>query len=244
MLERSQRPLGDEDRRVLQRYRQNDIGTTGFVFTLLAGTGGFLVSFLYLGVFHWGDRDAPFWPIPGFAAIGAAVGFPVDYLSARKREAAAASRWGPVIAVGVVDHIVAEASKAVRLDDNQANTAWFLQVEEDQILCVWHWADDATGRVEVDLIPGSPPTPLKISWTGKKLAPLRPKRKFKRREREPELCEILNGTLEELDALLRRGGPAKREPTGPTPTAPATPSSKLADEVEPLGFYSTSLPTR
>jgi hypothetical protein len=242
MLERSRRPLGDEDRRLLERYRQNAIGTTRFVakYTFLAGAAGLVLGFLWLGIFHWGDRGAAFWPVVALTAAGAAVGFPFDYRRHRRerqdREAAAAAKWDPVIAVGVVEHLVADASKAVRLDDKEANTAWFLQVGEKQILCVWDWADDATERVEIDLIPGSSPTPLKISWTGKKLIPLNPKRKFKRGEREPEQCEILEGTLEELDSLLREGRPVRRAPRANLKAA-VTPSLKLADEVESLGFY-------
>jgi hypothetical protein len=240
MLERYQRPLSDQDRGILERYRQNGIGTIRFDarFTFLGGAAGLLIGFLWLGIFHWGDHGASFWPIVGLVAAGAAVGFPFDHLRARKqrleREAAAAAKWNPVIAVGTVEHLVAEASAAVRIDDNEANTAWFLQVAEKQILCVWDWVDDATEHVEVDLVPGSSPTPLNIAWTGKKLAPLRPKRKFKRGEREPEQCEILAGSLEDLDALLREGRPAKRKPKAEKPT---TSAAKLADDVQPLGFY-------
>lgn len=242
MLERSQRPLGDEDRQLLERYRQNAIGTTRFdaKYTFLAGAAGLVLGFLWLGIFHFGDRGAPFWPIVALTAAGAAVGFPLDYLRHRKqrqdREATAAAKWDPIIAVGVVEHLVGEATKAVRLDDNEANTAWFLQIGEKQILCVWDWADDATERVEIKLVPGSSPTPLKISWTGKKLTPLRPKRKFKRGEREPEQCEVLEGTLEELDDLLREGWAAKRAPKARA-RAEVTPSTKLADDVASLGFY-------
>lgn len=242
MLERSQRPLGDEDRQVLERHRQNAIGTTRFdaKYTFLVGAAGLVLGFLWQGIFHWGDRGAPFWPILALTAAGAAVGFPFDYRrherERRDREAAAAAKWDPIIAVGVVENLVAEASKAIRLDDNEANTAWFLQVGEKQILCVWDWADDATERVEIDLVPGNSPTSLKISWTGKKLAPLRPKRKFKRGEREPEQCEVLAGTLAELDGLLREGRAAKRAPKAKA-KGEVSPSTKLVDDVASLGFY-------
>jgi hypothetical protein len=63
-----------------------------------------------------------------------------------------------------VELIVAEASKAMRLDDNGADTAWFVQVDEDQVLCIWDWADEATEHVEVDLVPGASPTSLAIRW--------------------------------------------------------------------------------
>jgi hypothetical protein len=244
MLDRTQRPLNDEDLRVLDRYRQNAVGTNHFEpkYMFLAGLAGLVTGIFW--IFHWGDQSTSFWQFAGFVgfiAAGAAAGFPFDYLHARKkrreREAAAAARWDPVVAVGFVEHLVAEASKAVRIDDNHADSGFFLQVKKDQVLCVWDWVDDATERVEIDLIPGNPPIPLKISWTGKKLTPLRPKRKFGRGEREPEQCEILSGAIEELDDLLRREGPAKRKPAARKPAPPATPFSKLADDVEPLGFY-------
>lgn len=244
MLERSKRPLGDEERQVLERYRQNAIGTTQFEakYAFFGGVAGLALGILWIALFHAGDRSAPLWPILALTAAGAAVGFPFDHVRNRKqrqeREAAAAAEWDPIIAVGVVERLVAEASKAVRLDDNEANTAWFLQVGDKRILCVWDWADDATERVEVDWVPGIHPTPLKISWTGDKLIPLRPKRRFKRGERQPEQCELLDGTLEELDVLLR-----KERTTKPATRANAkaktavSPSSKLADDVESLGFY-------
>jgi hypothetical protein len=123
----------------------------------------------------------------------------------------------------------------VRIDDNQASTAWFLQVDADEILCVWTWTDDATEHVEVDLIPAASPTALAIRWSGKKLAPLHPKRKFKRGEREPEQCEVLRGNLEQLDDLLRK--PGKKSGNSPRKRAGSTPLSRLADALEPLGFY-------
>jgi hypothetical protein len=51
----------------------------------------------------------------------------------------------------------------------------------------------------LDLVPGEPRT-VKIVWSGKQLTPMRPTRRFKRGEREPEQCEVLDGTL-----LLRDG---------------------------------------
>lgn len=242
MLERSQRPLGDEDRRILERYRQNSIGAVRFdaKHTFLGGASGLILGFLWLGIFHWGDRSAPSWPVLVLVVVGAAIGFAFDRSRAAKqrmeREAAAAAKWNPIMAVGVVERVVAEASQAVRVDDNEANTAWFLQVGDKQVLCVWDWADDASESVEVDVVPGSSPTALKISWTGKKLTPLRPKRKFKRGEREPEQCDVLSGTLEELDDLLRKESRAER-PKGARQRATPNRSSKLADDVESLGFY-------
>jgi hypothetical protein len=143
VIERSQRPLADGDRRGLDQYRQQAIGKIHFEAraTFLAGTVGLVTGFVWFAFFHWGDKGAPFWPIVGLAAIGAAVGFPIDLLRARRRlkerQVNAAARWDPVVAVGVVEQIVAEASRGVRIDDNEANTAWFLQVADGQILCVY-----------------------------------------------------------------------------------------------------------
>jgi hypothetical protein len=65
----------------------------------------------------------------------------------------------------------------------------------------------------------------------------RPKRKFKHGEHEPEQCEVFDGDLGQLDELLAKLGKAQREPTrSRKPTTP-TITSKLADELEPLGFY-------
>ncbi|MBX3191481.1 MAG: hypothetical protein KF819_31085 [Labilithrix sp.] len=201
--------------------------------TFLAGAAGLALGFLWLGVFHWGDRDAPLWPILACAAAGAAVGFFFDDARAKRdraaRETAAGAKWSPILAVGVVERVVAEASRAVRIDDDGANTAWFLQVDEEKILCVWDWADEAKERVEIDLVPGDAPTPLKISWTGKRLAAARPKRRFELGERKPEQCELLHGTLDDVDRLLRSKGSA-------TPTSLAAPYAKLADAARSLGF--------
>jgi len=242
MLERSQRSFGNEDRQLLEQLRRNSIGTTRFAAksTFLAGAAGLALGLLWLVSFHRGDRGAPFWPIVALAAAGATVGFWFDdrrhKRERRDREAAAAARWGPIIEVGVVEHLIAEASKAVRLDDDEGNTAWLLQVGERQVLCVWDWPNDASERVEIDLVPGRSPTALRISWTGKALPPSRPKRRFKRGERQPEQGEVLDGTLEQLDDLLRGGRAVNQGPTARARAA-VTPASKLADDVTSLGFY-------
>jgi len=241
VLRRAQRPIRDEDRRVIDQYLQRDVGTVAFEpkYAFLGGAAGLVIGFAWLAAFHFGDRGASFWPIFALTAACAALGLPVDLrrrrVRLRERQAAAASRWDPVESVGVVDQIVAAAARTVRIDDNQANTAWFLQVDADQILCVWDWADEATEHVEVDLIPAASPTPLAIRWSGTKLAPIHPKRKFKRGEREPAQCEVLRGNLEQLDELLRKR--SKKSGASQSKRAEPTPLSRLADELEPLGFY-------
>ena len=228
--------MTDEDRQVLAQYRAQTIGRVSFQAkgTALAGFVGFVAGFVWLGFAHLGDRDSEwlFIAVLGFIAAGAAVGFPFDLVRARKerirRRQAAAATWDPVVAVGIVEHVVAEASLGIRLDDNHADTAWFLQVGEGQILCVWDWADDATDHVEVDLVPGTPSTVLRISWTGTKLSSARPKRKFKRGECKPEQCEVLSGDLGQLDRLLAKPDKSARKPAR---------GLKLADELEPMGFY-------
>ena len=204
MLERSRRPLGDEDRALIERHRQNELGTTRFdaKFTFLIGAAGLVLGYVWQPVFRW--------PTVALTLAGAVIGFLVDYRRYKRdrdtREAATAAKWNPVIAVGVVEHIVAEASSAVRIDDSDGNTAWFLQAGEGQILCVWDWAEHATDHVKIDLVPGDTPTTVTVVWSGKKLKPLRPARTFKHGEREPEQCEVLDGTLQELESLLRTGG--------------------------------------
>ena len=248
VLQRSLRPMTDADRLILARYRERDIGQVGFEAktTFLAGFAGLVAGFLWFGFVHAGDRNAPFWPIIVAAALGAALGLPKDLLRTRrlliKRRSAAAAKWDPVVEVGSIEQVVAHAAQGVRLDDDQANTAWFLQVVDEQILCVWDWADEATEHVQVDLVPGASPTVLKISWTGAKLYCPRPKRKFKRGEHEPEQCEILSGNLDQLDALLASLGRPKRKPARSRKPTTATRGSKLADELEPLGFYKFACP--
>jgi hypothetical protein len=241
VLRQSQRPIRDEDRRVVDQYRQRDVGTVAFEpkYSFLGGAAGLVIGFAWFTALHFGDLGASSWPIFALTAACAALGLPVDLrrsrVRLRERRAAAASRWDFVESVGVVDCIVAEAARAVRIDDNQANTAWFLQVEADQILCVWDWVGEATEHVEVDLIPAASPNPLAIRWSGKKLAPIHPKRKFKRGEGVPAQCEVLRGNLEQLDELLRKRG--KQSRASQSKRAEPTPLSRLADELEPLGFY-------
>lgn len=204
MLERSRRPLGDEDRALIEQRRHNDLGTTRFdaKFTFFIGAAGLVLGYVWQPVFRW--------PTVALTLAGAVIGFLVDYRRFKRerdtREAATAAKWNPVIAVGVVEHVVAEASSAVRIDDSDGNTAWFLQADERQILCVWDWAEHATDHVKIDLVPGDAPATVAVVWSGKKLKPLRPTRTFKSGEREPEQCEVLDGTLQELDSLLRAGG--------------------------------------
>lgn len=248
MLERTQRPLTDEDRGLIARHRRNEIGKTriGAAYATSAGAIGLLVGFVWLILFHWGDRNASVWPLLAFVVAGAASGFPFDLARARserrRRTAVAAARWDPPAAAGVVEHIVAEATAAVRLDDNSAETAWFLQVADRQILCVWDWSDDASERVTLDLLPGPVPAPLRIAWSGNRLVPLRPKRAFKHGERRPEQCEVIDGRLDELDRLLRVGTRTAGDSTRPPTTAPTTRLATLANDVEPLGFYKFTSP--
>lgn len=239
--------MREEDRRVLNQYRQRDIGVVAFEarYALLGGLAGLLSGLLWLAAFHFGDPRAPVWIVLALAGAGAALGVPVDLhrrrARARERRAAAAARWDPLLAGDVVEQISAEASRAVRIDDDHANSAWFLQVGEDQILCVWDWTDRASERVELDLVPGTTPTPLGIRWSGNKLIPITPKRKFRRGERAPEEGEVLRGRVEHLDRLLRSPGEKK-----PAVRAKArlqrTPHAKLADDLEPLGFYKYVFP--
>lgn len=197
VLQRSLRPMRDEDRRIVDQYRQRDIGTVerDAKHAFFGGAAGAVLGFIWFAAFHFGDRGASPWPIVALTAAGAAFGLAVDVrrrrARLRRRQVAAALRWDPVESAGVVDHIVAQVSKAVRLDAHEANTAWFLQVEVDQILCVWDWVDEAHEHLEVNLVPAASPIPHKVRWSGKKLTPIQPKRKFRHGERQPQQCEVL-----------------------------------------------------
>jgi hypothetical protein len=234
--------MREENRRVVDEYRQRDVGVVAFEakYTFFQGAAGLALGFVWLAAFHLGDRGASAWPILALSAAGAALGLPLDLSRRRARtreqRAAAAARWDPILAVGVVEQIAAEATLAVRIDDNDANSAWFLQVDMDQVLCVWDWVDQARERVEVELIPGSSPTSLAIRWSGNELDPITPKRKFRRGEHQPEQCEVLRGRVEQLDQLLRK--PGKEQPrASPKARVEGTPLAKLAEDLQPLGFY-------
>lgn len=187
----------------MERYRKNVIGPTRFdaKFTFLSGAAGLVLGFVWLQTFRW--------PVVTLTLVGTVIGFFVDYRRYKHeretREAAAAAQWNPVLAAEVIEHVVAEAASAVRVDDEDGNSAWFLQAGENEILCVWDWVEHATERVEIDFVPGNSPTTVAISWSGKPLEPARPTRRFKRGEREPAQCEVLQGTLQELDRLLGEG---------------------------------------
>lgn len=201
MLERSRRTLNDQDRELIEQHRRREIGTTRFEakFSFLIGAGGLVLGYIWQPAFRW--------QTVALALAGLVAGFLVDFRRYKRdrymRETAADAKWNPVIATGVVEHVVAQVSAAMRLDDHDGNTAWFLQSGERQILCVWDWAEHATEHVVIDLVPGSVATTLAIVWSGRTLPPLRPTRIFKHGEREPEQCEVLDGTLQELDHLLR-----------------------------------------
>jgi hypothetical protein len=192
--------MTDEDRARLDRLRQGSAPKTRFDSKLtarlcLAGIGlGFVLAY---GL-HWGNPFA-------MGLVGAALGLPFDIVRSKKQNrellATNKARWDAVYA-GQVEHVVADASRAVRIDGFGQNSIWFLEVADRQILCVGHWAE-ATQHVEVDLVPGNPPTSLHVTWTGDKLSALRPPRRFKDGERKPRQCEVLDGTLDEVDTLLK-----------------------------------------
>lgn len=115
---------------------------------------------------------------------------------------AATARWEPILAAGVVEHLVAAATEGLRRDDREGNAAWFLQVEPDRILCVWDWTEKPTNHLEMDLIPGDSPTLLKVMWTGETLS-LTGARRFQADERQPRQGEVIVGALKDLDRLLR-----------------------------------------
>lgn len=231
--------MSDADRRVLEEFRQRDIGRLEFEarFTFFGAVAGFAAGFVWLIAFHLGDRGVALWPIVALGAGGAALGFPIDLIRARHRQASrrtnAAARWDPVLAVGVVERLIATAAAGRRLDDDQSETAWFLQVAEDQILCLWDWIDQATGRVELEFVPSEPPVVLGSTWTGTQL-PTNTRRRFRSDEHRPEQGELLRGRLDQLDELLAK---ASSVAWVPPPAEASQTFASLADRLEPLGFF-------
>jgi hypothetical protein len=86
MLQRSQRPMTDGDRLVLERYRERDTIHVRLQLkvTFLAGAAGLLVGFLWLALLHWGDRSTPGWPILALVVLGAGAGFASDWRRTRE----------------------------------------------------------------------------------------------------------------------------------------------------------------
>jgi hypothetical protein len=230
MLQRSERPLSDDERQEFERRRKNDPRGTRFE-----------PKFVFLGSVPGAcglGRDPHHgWPVFALLIGGALMGLLVDYRRYRRecerREAAAAERWNPLIEARVVEHVVADASKALVRESDEQGTAWFLQVSDSEVLCVWNWGRTASEHLEIDLVPGEPPSVLTMTWSGKTLTPMRPSKRFGPGDREPEQCEVLHGSLEELDSLLRD---ERRSPSGPGEgVTPAV--AKLGDEMAALGFY-------
>ncbi|XDD51472.1 hypothetical protein AB3N59_06960 [Leptospira sp. WS92.C1] len=243
MLEHSKRPLQEKDHKILDHYRLLSIGDIDFPkkYTILIGNiaGGIFVGFFFeKGNFHdW------IWLAFAACVLGAfLLGFGIDLFQVKKRRAekvkAAAEYWDSIVSIGVVHSIKANASRAIRIDDHQSDTLWFLQVSKNQILCVWdYWIEGAKEEVEVDWIPSKPLICLTISWSGKTLSPLRPKRKFKAGERQPEQCEILEGTLDEIDELIRSKKSNKKNPKRKIQNETSEGISKLSKDLESIGFY-------
>ena len=59
VLERSQRPMREEDRRALDQHRQRDIGGMAFEakYAFFGGAAGLALGFVWLAAFHFGDRE-------------------------------------------------------------------------------------------------------------------------------------------------------------------------------------------
>lgn len=196
------------ERDMLKRWADREAGALDFKGRFLYATS-FVFGLIGVGVSVVAGSSGS-WLILMFMLAGAAVGGAVDLVQARRRlrerQARAAVRWQPLFASGMVEHVVAHASAVVRIDDpNEADSGWFLQVGPSEILCVWDPLTDAVSEhVDLVFVAGESVTPtLQIAWSGNPLPLAQTRRELTRRERQPEQGEILHGTLEQLDALLR-----------------------------------------
>src|SRR5687767_11368374 len=78
MVERSQRPMTEDDLRVLEKNRERAVGKVQFEArtTFLGVAAGLALGFVWQVAFHFGDRSASFWPHVALIAFGALVGSP------------------------------------------------------------------------------------------------------------------------------------------------------------------------
>ena len=239
MIERTTRPMTAEERARLEGWRDDEARRPNFVprVASIAGAVAFVVGIALAIALGGGERgaNALYAPLVPAVIVGAAFDFARMRRKWRARKAVADVRWRPALE-GAIESVAASASAALRLDDS-ADTAWLLQVEPDRVLCVWDWCKEAKENVEFGLVPrDGEPTALSMVWSGAKLKPIAPRRRFGRGDRRPGSGELLAGRLEDVALLLRsKRAPPKRAPT-------AAKMAKLADAVEALGFYALVAP--
>jgi hypothetical protein len=130
---------------------------------------------------------------------------------------------------GEVEELELQISGAVVLRE-QGEDVWFLQVEPNQLLCIW---DPEEVKDRLSLVwakQGEETRVLREDWSGEPVRPSGPRRAFRIGEFRPRYgASLLPGTLEDLDATLLRLAPERKATGRPIP--------QLAHDVEALGFY-------
>lgn len=200
---------------------------------LAFGAGVSVVLFLF-----W--REVVWQAFVGFSFVGGLLGAAVG---ATSKPAPGSERSKADLALdamlrkGEVEECEYEVSGHVVLRYDDADI-WFLQVGPDQVLCRWDLEEVREHLTVVQARHGDVVRVLSDRWSGQAVKPLRPRRAFRAGEYRPGYApELLSGTLEHLDALLRERG-RDLAPSSPRPVAQA------AQEVEALGFYKFVEPER
>lgn len=204
-LEQYSRSLNSAELETINKWRANQTGT-------IRQHNRKLWTWVLSLLIFWGARgaladSAHYYWLFLLILPGAGLGMYLDHRKAvksyHKRKDLVDSKWLPWIEKDLVTVISAAATAVVGIDDKlQPDTAWLLQVEPDKILCTRSSREEVTDSLEIVLLSGSDIV-LSENWTGKALPLLSPKRTLKEGERVPLQCETLNGTLAEIDDLLK-----------------------------------------
>lgn len=159
------------------------------------------------------------------ALLGGAAGDPL----VTERPSPMARMVELALVSGEVEELAMDVSGAIVLRE-EGEDVWFLQVEPNQLLCLWEPREVRQRLTLVWAHEGDVSHVLHEGWSGEKVMPLRPRRAFRVGEFRPKFgATLLQGTLDQLDSLLQRLAPTQADPTRPLPP--------LVKEVEALGFY-------
>ena len=237
MFQRTRRPLTQDERALLENLRDR-VTLPRFEPTASLMTFCAVLAAAFFPGLHWKGRALAV----GGAVVCALAALPFDLARRRRAHQTVrerhAAQWEPLLAIGTADVLTARATAALRLDDDEGGKCWFLQVSPSEIVCLWDWHTEPMEEVELTSLSGPAPYPLSSRWSGAKLTPLAPKRRFKRVERKPEQGEVLAGRLEELEELLRRDFMPPRTPAEQKTDARSVEAAEaLSKAAVPLGFY-------